>query len=232
MKAALALLLPPLLVGCASALQTPCVPHPNGHGCLHPVQLGRGLPYDAWGLGFMAPPHMAVWVEDVVVHDLRDRRFGNLAPGTAAMGLSGDPAGWTNRPGPGKGRDVIGADLPKRVQVRWQSLVEPQTYEATLEIPDDVRALMLTQAPSVLDPNQNGYRNRLVVGLAPGGAIKVWVSGTRADPVEMMCAQASVVAEGPDGGRYGGRYVTLPERARAFVEANPIPYGSWACGVE
>ncbi|WP_058834422.1 DUF2931 family protein [Luteimonas abyssi] len=212
----LAVLLLVMLPGCVSGTSTAV----------------RGLPYDAWALRFIAPNYMSAWIEAARVEDMDGRVFPRSGSGTAGISYSGSAAGWPATLGASPGRSIIGASLPARIHVRWQSLVEPQTYEATLEIPEEVRALMLTQAPSVRDPNRSSYRDRLVVGLAPGGAIKVWVSGTLGNPVEVMCAQASVVAGGPDGGRYGGRYVTLPERARPYVEAHPIPYGSWTCGAD
>ena len=53
---------------------------------------------------------------------------------------SGNAKGW--RKTWGKGRYVNGADLPKRIYVRWQSLAEPQTYSTIVEIPERARQLM------------------------------------------------------------------------------------------
>lgn len=226
-------LLPLLLAGCASGLQLSCVPHPTGHGCLQPVS-HSGLPYDAWGLGFLAPDYMEVWVETVRVEDMRGRIFPNSGGGTVGISYGRDPAGWPERPGHGAGIDILGAALPKQIYMRWQSLVEPQTYEATLEIPEDVRTLMLTQAPSVRDPSRSSYRNRLVVGLAPGGSIKVWVSGTLGESVEAMCTQASVVPQGPSQGKTGGAYAypleKLEPATQRYLNEHSIPYDSWKCG--
>jgi len=95
----------------------------------------KRLPYDAWRLGFIAPVHMEVWVESGEIEDVAGRHFSGYETGTAAIGYEGDPTGWTTNPSEGKGRYVVGAALPKRIEVRWQSLVEPQTYRATLDIP-------------------------------------------------------------------------------------------------
>ncbi|WP_416350778.1 DUF2931 family protein, partial [Pseudomonas sp. CCC1.2] len=48
--------------------------------------------------------------------------------------------GWADTGG--NGSFVTGADLPKRVFVRWQSSVEPQTYQGWIEIPEEARQLM------------------------------------------------------------------------------------------
>jgi hypothetical protein len=54
------------------------------------------------------------------------------------------------------------------VHVRWQSLAEPQTYSATLEIPEEARKLVLTRAESQARPGDFDYRKGIALGLAPG----------------------------------------------------------------
>lgn len=178
------------------------------------------LPYDAWYLGFSAPPYMSVWVETADVEDIHGRIFQRAGAGTASLGYAGSPAGWSNMPG-GLGRHVIGADLPKRIYVRWQSLVEPQTYEAILEVPEQARQLMLTQVTSSNDPTYRNWRKAIAIGLAPGGFVKMWVTGPVGKPVEIRCQKAEIAPKGPDQGKYEGRYVTLPAKAKEYISRNP-----------
>ena len=187
------------------------------------------LPYDSWRLGFLAPPYMEVWTEAAEVQDMDGRLFTHLESGTVAISYEGDTAGWPIHPGWGKGRYVTGANLPKRIAVRWQSLTEPQTYRAILVIPESARQLMLTKAPPRNPLNQPAYREGIAIGLAPGGWVKVWVSGPVGDPVEILCMRAEIELKGPDQGQYGGKYVTLPVAPKAYIAAHPIPYDSWAC---
>ena len=133
------------------------------------------------------------------------------------------------RPGWGAGRYVTGADLPRKIYVRWQSLVEPQTYSATLEIPERARKLMLTKAESTVVPGKKDWRLGLAIGLAPGGWVKVWVMGPVGEPIEVLCTRAEVEAKGPYRGLSGGRHRPLSPRALAYVQAHPIPYDSWRC---
>ncbi|GHH59403.1 DUF2931 family protein [[Pseudomonas] boreopolis] len=200
-----------LLAGCATA----------------PAQ--AKLPYEAWRLGFLAPPYMEAWTEDAVIEDVRGRVFTRYDSGTVAIGYSGDPAGWPKTYSIGAGRHVIGADLPKRIYVRWQSLVEPQTYRITLEIPESVRKLMMTKADSLAVPGRYDYQNAVVIGLAPGGWVKVWVRNPGGEGVEVLCQHAEIEPKGPDQGKYEGRYVTLPAKAKEYISRNPIPYDSWKC---
>lgn len=187
------------------------------------------LPYDAWRLGFLAPHYMSVWTEDAIVEDVRGRVFTRYDSGTVAIAYSGDPNGWPVTQSMGAGRNVIGADLPQRIYVRWQSLVEPQTYRVTLEIPESVRRQMLSRAESLAVPGKFDYQNAVVIGLAPGGWVKVWVKSPGGDRVEVLCQQAEVEPKGPDQGRHDGRYVTLPARAKEYIDRHPIPYDSWKC---
>lgn len=198
------------------------------------AQIPRSLPYDGWHLGFAAPNGMSVWVEAAEAQDVRGRLFAKLESGTAAINYAGDAAGWGRDVGLGAGRRVTGADLPARIYVRWQSLVEPQTYRAFLTIDERTRVLMRQSDPAPADldfPKGERFpRKYLVLGLAPGGWIKGWVTSASGDPIEVLCTRAEIEPKGPDLGEYGGRYVTLNERAKAYLAEHPVPYGSWDCG--
>lgn len=187
------------------------------------------LPYDAWYLGFSAPPYMSVWVETADVEDVTGRIFSRAGSGTVSIGYTGDPAQWQVPRSMGAGKNVTGADLPSRIYVRWQSLVEPQTYQATLEVPESARELMRATTESRAIPGKWDYQNVIAIGLFPGGAIKVMVRSPGGTPIEVLCQQAEVEAKGPDLGQYGGRYVTLPAKAKAYIDQHPIPYDSWKC---
>ena len=102
--------------------------------------------HEPWSLGFAAPDYMEVWIETADVVDIREHVFRRAGSGIASVltpkDNKGKPAGWPKSPGRGAGRDVIGADLPRLIYVRWQSLAEPQTYEAYIVIPELAREIM------------------------------------------------------------------------------------------
>ena len=116
-------------------------------GCSSANDYGVELPYDAWRLGFLAPNYMEVWIETANVVDVKGRLFRRAMSGVAAVqtppNLTGNPRGWPTRPGDGAGKHVWRADVPRQIYVRWQSLAEPQTYEAYIEIPESARHAML-----------------------------------------------------------------------------------------
>ncbi|QOD91353.1 DUF2931 family protein [Lysobacter sp. CW239] len=190
------------------------------------------LPYDAWYLGFSAPPYMEVWVETVDVEDVQGRIFTRAGAGTASVGYAGAPHGWENMLG-GLGRQVTGADLPKRIYVRWQSLVEPQTYRVIVEIPEHARQLMLSKTESRSLPGKFDYQEAVAIGLAPGGWVKVWVRSPSGLPAEVLCQQAEVEPKGPSQGQTEGRYAYSSEKlepeTQQYLKTHPIPYDSWKC---
>ncbi len=192
------------------------------------------LPYDAWYLGLFAPNYMEVWIETADAVDIHDRVFGRAMSGVAAINtpksLKGKPQGWPNHPGGGAGKHVLGADLPRLIYVRWQSLVEPQTYEAFIPIPEATRQAMLKGERTYCRFDGKwitGYRDVLTVGLAPGGIARVWVLGACLEPFDVARVEGTVVKLGPYGGASNGRHRPLSETSKAYIEKFGIPYGSW-----
>lgn len=182
------------------------------------------LPYDAWYLGFVAPTHMAVWIEAADVLDIRDRGFWRVMGGGARMDFSHRPEdGWSERTGVGSGKYISGSDLPKMIRVRWQSLAEMKTYDVVVEVPQSARNTMLTaervycRLDGKVVPQ---YRTYLTIGLAPGGIAQAWLRGVCLDRIQVTRAVGrSVPSE--DG------YLPLEPESQAYIDAHGIPYGAW-----
>ncbi|TPG76268.1 DUF2931 family protein [Pseudomonas arsenicoxydans] len=194
----------------------------------------RSLPYDAWRLGFFVPDYMEVWIETADVIDIQGNVYDRAMSGNAAIrspaNSTGDLKGWPAKPGWGKGKYVLRADLPKQIYVRWQSLVEPQTYQMTIDIPESTRKIMRKEEKvfCAFDGKWiTDYREALVIGLAPGGIAKVWVIGPCLPPIEVTRVQAEVDPRGPNEGKSGGQYDPPSAVSKAYIEKFGVPYGSW-----
>ncbi|MGE8154577.1 DUF2931 family protein [Pseudomonas vancouverensis] len=192
------------------------------------------LPYDAWNLGLFAPNYMEVWIETADAVDIHDRVFRRAMSGVAAINtpknLKGNPRGWPGYPGAGKGKHVRGADLPRLIYVRWQSLVEPQTYEAYIPIPEATRQAMVKGEKAYCSADGKwitDYRYMLTVGLAPGGVTKTWIGGPCLPPIEVARVVGTVVKIGPYSGTSNGQHRPLSETSKAYIEKYGVPYGSW-----
>ncbi|NWL79992.1 hypothetical protein DM872_24390 [Pseudomonas taiwanensis] len=194
---------------------------------------GANDPHDPWwSLGFAQPNYMKVWVEDSAVVDIHGRLFRHTGGGTAIGGEPEDGTeaarGWHGAGPPGVA--VVGADLPQRIYVRWQSIVEPQTYRAWVDIPEEARQIMRDsvawRCPE--KPHRvSSYDATLYLGLAPGGIIQVWVYNRCYRSVKVARAQAEVEPLGPHLGKSGGHYYPQSDASKRYIERFGIPYGSW-----
>ncbi len=177
---------------------------------------------------------MEAYVETSQVVDIKKRVFRGAGGGDASVSTPsrnrGRPNGWDTSVGGGSGRNVTGADLPRLIYVRWQSMVEPQTYEVFIEIPESAREIM-RKSESVYCTHAEkpiiDHRNHIGIGLAPGGIAKVWLDGPCLNAVEITRVEATIVKVGPYDGKSNGHYRTLSEESKAYVEKFGIPYGSW-----
>jgi hypothetical protein len=185
------------------------------------------LPYKAWHLGFFTPEHMDIWLETADVTDVRGITATQAMSGTVSS--TGEVSGWPTKIGMGSGKYMNQLGLPKSIFIRWQSLPEPQTYRTTLEIPESARNLMLQQeeVDCVMGGRQSAYRDAVVIGLAPGGIAKLWVSGSCFKGSEVLRVQAEVEPKGPYQGMSKGQHRTLKPAAKAYIEQHGIPYDSW-----
>lgn len=191
------------------------------------------LPYGAWYMGFFAPPYMEAWIEDVRVVDIDGRMDTGAGGGLVAVdtpeGGSADPRGWPapEQIGLGAGRHIEGANLPRRIFVRWQSMAEPNTYRVWLEIPEEARQLMIRRERPLTSSGPLTYRSDLVIGLAPGGKVRVWSKGAGLPGIEILHTQGELEPLGPYGGQSGGRHRPLRESSMRYIKRHGIPYDSW-----
>lgn len=187
-----------------------------------------------WNISFLEPAYMTVWVETVEVDDIHGKLFRRVSGGTAPS-ANGTPEqegelarGWRGSPGIGKA--AVGADLPKRIFVRWQSVVEPQTYRSWVDIPEEARQIMrdstARRCPETPDQPAS-YMALMHLGLAPGGIVQVWVRDNCNNPIKVARAQAEVEPPGPHLGKAGGNYYPQSEVSKRYIERFGIPYGSW-----
>jgi hypothetical protein len=186
-----------------------------------------------WFLGFGAPAYMEVWIETADVVDIHDRVLRRATAGIASVETSnnkGKPAGWPDSPGRGAGRHINKVGLPRLIYVRWQSLAEPQTYEAYIVIPESAREIMRKPEKAFCRADAKwvtDYRDDIGIGLAPGGIAKVWLGGPCLKSVEITRVVGTISAKGPYEGKSGGRHRPLSEVSKAYIEKFGIPYGSW-----
>lgn len=176
---------------------------------------------------------MTGWVEASLVEDVNGRTFDHGSGGVIGNGNPGDATetarGWVGGVG-GNSRAVAGADLPKRIYVRWQSAVEPQTYRVWIDIGEEARQIMhdSTHRRCEETPERTArYMAALYLGLAPGGVVQAWAIDSCGSPVKIARGQAEIEPLGPHLGKSGGNYYPQPKASKRYVEKFGVPYGSW-----
>lgn len=186
-----------------------------------------------WAIGFTQPYFMNAWVEDSATVDVDGVLYRHIGSGGVAGGekKGADVArGWAGAGGGGD-KDVRSAKLPVRIYVRWQSVVEPQTYQGWIEIPESARQVMreaLTKdCNSVPEAASLPKSASVRLGLAPGGVVQIWVLDECMHPVKVAHGQVDIEPLGPYLGKSGGRYYPQTEASKQYVEKYGIPYGSW-----
>jgi hypothetical protein len=204
----------------------------SGCQATDPLSAKNDPKYLWWELAFTEPNYMKVWVEDSAVEDINGKLFHRTGGGSAAGGEPEDgkesARGWNGVGSSGK--PVVGADLPKRIFVRWQSVVEPQTYRAWIDIPEEARDVMRTSTSRrcAKTPDQEArFMASIYLGLAPGGVVQVWVRDECHHPIKVARAQAEVEPLGPHLGKSDGHYYPQSEKSKRYIEKYGIPYGSW-----
>lgn len=137
---------------------------------------------------------------------------------------------------------AVGEDLkplPDRLKIIFFSEVERQSYEGVFDLPYD-RILELFRQGVAADKNSPLYSD-IMVGIAPGGSVAVWVTG-RGDTKEVFFGQAdkidlslSAVFSVPFSSREQAEafaqrsleYSVTPEQLDA-LKTNGIPVDLWA----
>jgi hypothetical protein len=180
-----------------------------------------------WVITTVAPKHMEAWIETLYVKDSN----GNwLHIPQGVVGELPDTAGWSGLRYGGGGPNFRDAGAPMEIYVRWQSLVEPQTYNWRFTVPESMRQLLLKREMGKVwykPQPEMACRSDITVGVAPGGHTILWVDGQGLASVEIARGRGTAEPLGPDQGRHEGRYVRISDDAKKYVEEHGIPYDSW-----
>jgi len=152
------------------------------------------------------------------------------------------PTGATLRSGWGEmvSRHVTGPDkkpLPDVMKIYFFSYTENQFYYGKFDLPYN-KILELFRAGAEERPERPIY-NGIMVGIAPGGAVSVWVKGSRT--TEVFFGQAEKVGIEPSKGfdlpfdskieadAFAKQVLidTLTPEALESLKKNGIPFGTW-----
>lgn len=198
-------------------------------GCSSKAEVDEAYRY--WSYGFTTPAYYRIKTEylqakmpDGNILGLRtNSSFGGYRP-DSGIGDQLKPHGVMES----QNRYI---DLPDSMVVSWFSYAEKQFYAANIHFPADVKKQMMSPYISNCWSDQRKvYHNEIVIGLAPGGYVKVWgTGGCRDQAILVGKFKGWKMKEGLSGTKPEDLNVTTAEYQKEFADilAKPIPYDNW-----
>lgn len=157
----------------------------------------------------------------------RGEDYGLYIPTAASISK-----GW----GSGSSVHVVGDDfkpLPDRLEIRFYSFWENKLYQGSFDLPYE-KILALFKEGVARDKETPIFR-KIVAGVAPGGAVAVWVDGQ--ETREVFFGQATLYDADmrdplgsliDDKQEYAESYLQdLPPEAYSRIKREGIPFGIW-----
>lgn len=214
-----------LLTGCHDWRAS--VTTPLGDGV---ARWGKKLPYEHWEFNFFYPLNLPALVTQVYLEDgdIRESIFRRLDPTEPSQGSVG---AWSERVGGFPANFNISKALPVRMTVCWDSVIDKKAYETEIWFSRETWQQMIVAYPDTYRQGKTYYRNKMIIGLAPGGKVRVWLKDNR-NPVVLQRPARQLTLTGddmlickgitkhPNGYVYYGK---TPE----FIKGKTYPYGDW-----
>ena len=214
-----------LLAGCHDRRAE--VKNPMQHGV---EQSRKKLPYERWQFNFFHPKNLPALVTMVYLEggDSRKKIFRRPDPTEPSQSSVG---AWSQRVGGFSANFNTAEALPVRMTVCWDSVIDKKAYETEIWFSRETWQQMTTAYADTYKPGRRYYRDNMIIGLAPGGSVRVWLEDN-GDPVVLQHPARQLTLTGddmqickgitkhPDGYVYYGK---TPE----FIKGKAYPYGNW-----
>jgi hypothetical protein len=220
MKSRIALCLLALLTGCTGP---GTVPDTTEWGY-------KKLPYREWKFLFIYPKALPALATGALMVDGAGYKttFESLdttRPSNVSVGR------WNEHLGVTQSYYNKGRALPLMLRFCWDSVIDKKSYETQVNFSAGTWEQMTTLYNNTHRPGERYYRDTLVIGLAPGGKVSVWLDNMSDPVVAQSDAKITTVSDEqmkmcrgvtkhPDGYVY---YGDTPE----FIKGKTYPYGSW-----
>ena len=168
-----------------------------------------------WYIGVVAPKHYDVWVDYLFLE-------------TTGIRAWRVPVGWVSccwkSPG-GKGGSSNGTPPPNYVVIRWFSYAERKFYGRQIRLPDDLEQRMRRKTLTYGNINRYDPQHNLILGLAPGGQIVVWIMNQAHNAEEIMRVQAFELEGNPD--HYQAHLKNYEQEHGDYLRQHGIQYEGW-----
>ncbi|AHI32356.1 hypothetical protein AU15_17300 [Marinobacter salarius] len=170
-----------------------------------------------WYIDVAAPEHYDVWGVEMFLEKTGERSWRQ------PVGYVG--CCWEGPNGPtGSGSRVD--PFPELIWIRWFSFAEQKYYVKLIEVPPNLLERMRKPAPYATQIDmRSGPRDTMVIGLAPGGTVVVWILNQIGNEIEVMRMKATEVPGDPDDFEVGTR--NYLEKHGDYLQEHGIPTEGW-----
>lgn len=184
-------------------------------GCSEPTESD-----DSWkenrGIGVVAPEHYDVWVDKFFIESFSEdigwrRPFGIVS---CCWKHPISRAQWQA--------------TPELILIRWFSFAEQQSYETVikLESPEEISEKMKESAPfERYGEMVDRPRYNLVLGLAPGGTVVMWIMNSEENAIEVGRYESRKIETHPE------HYTEITERymrdSGEYIREHGVPLEGW-----
>lgn len=172
-----------------------------------------------WNIRAAAPEHYDMWLINAHLEKSGVRSW--RAPLGGHVGCC-----WSGPSGPvGSGGEL--SAFPNLIALHWFSLAEQKFYSTLIRVPEGLQEKMRAPVEHSYPDGTTGLRPRssLVLGLAPGGEVVVWMMSQRTNAVEVMRVQAVEVEGDPED--FKNRTSKYLEEHGEYLKAHGVPLSGW-----
>ena len=190
----------------------------------------KKLPYKEWKFLFIYPKALpAVATQALLVDGAGYKTTYEYVDATRPSNVS--VGRWNNRLGAVEAHFNKGKALPLMLRFCWDSIIDKKSYETLVMFKQGTWAQMTTRYTDSYRPDEQYYRDTMVIGLAPGGKVSVWLDNL-SDPVVPQSDAKITTQSGEQMSMCRG--VTKSDFSygydqdiEEFIEGKTYPYGSW-----
>lgn len=171
----------------------------------------------SWSFSVAAPEHYRVWVEHLEFEKSGTRHW--------RMPVGGVDCCWQGSNGPsGPGGPIT--PFPDYIGIQWFSFAEQKFYQRLIPLPKNLKNEMLKPATyrSSRGTSQSP-RDMIVIGLAPGGTIVLWIMNQIGNEIEVGRFQANEIEGDPEEYKAGTQ--SYLEEHGLYLEKHGIPTTGW-----
>ncbi|MCY0773746.1 DUF2931 family protein [Enterobacter cloacae complex sp. 2022EL-00788] len=190
----------------------------------------KKLPYDEWKFLFIYPKALPALATQALMVDGAGYKttyeyIDTTRPSQVSVGR------WNDHLGVTQSYYNKGKALPLMLRFCWDSVIDKKSYETLILFKKGTWEQMTTLYTDSYRPDETYYRDTMVIGLAPGGKVSVWLDNLGDPVVPQSDAKITTVSgdkmqmcKGVTKSDFSYGY---DQDIKEFIKGKTYPYGNW-----